>query len=185
VGKGQVEGLGETLVYSTHLFSNNITYIVTPAMTYAISPADTKAFTSELRVRKHLGEVQTVRQHARRWRWTQWDVWRDPWVWLLIGCGLTANILLLAYVCYFYPSLPELIRLHFTPLGEVDRVGVKDELLKLPGFAAGVWALNTAFGVWLHPRERAATYILLGGAVFVQAVLWVATLSIVGRSVSG
>jgi len=185
VGKGSVEGLGETLVYCTHVSPKDVTYVMTPTVAYAISPMDPRAFAAELRIRQHLGPIQTVRQHARRWPWTRWAVWHDPWVWLLVALALMVNVLLFAYVLYFYPSLPELIRLHFTPLGEVDRVGMKGEVLTLPGFAAAVWALNAVLGLILHARERAATYILLGGAVFVQLVLWVATLSIVGRSVSG
>ncbi len=69
--------------------------------------------------------------------------------------------------------------MHFTVLGEVDIIGFRAEVLKLPAMAFVVFASNLAFAVVLHAKERVAAYLCLVAAFFVQVVFWVATTRIV------
>jgi len=61
--------------------------------------------------------------------------------------------------------------------GALARYGPPTGLLILPAIAGLTWLVNTLGGVWFHRRqtERAAAYLLLGGTLLVQALVWVAT----------
>src|SRR2546426_779608 len=60
------------------------------------------------------------------------------------------------------------------------RSGPPVGLLILPAIAGLTWIVNPFAGLWLHrnTRERAAAYLLLAATLFVQALVWVATLSL-------
>ena len=64
--------------------------------------------------------------------------------------------------------------------GQPDRFGPPTGLLILPAIAGLTWAVNTLGGAWLHrlETERQAAYLLLGATLFVQALVWVATIGL-------
>ena len=98
----------------------------------------------------------------------------------LMGAGAAGALLLLGYLALISPQLPAQIALHFDARGLPDRFGPPAGLLILPAIAGLTWLVNTLGGLWLHrnPRERAAAYLLLAATLFVQALVWVATLSL-------
>ena len=97
---------------------------------------------------------------------------------LLVG-GFVANMVLFAYLGWYYRSLPQFLPLHFTALGEVDRVGAKREVFKLPAIGLIVLGTNAFFGLLVYGRERTVTYLLLGAAIVEQLLFWWVAFNIV------
>jgi hypothetical protein len=98
----------------------------------------------------------------------------------LMGAGAAGALLLLGYLALISAQLPAQIALHFDAGGVPDRFGPPAGLLILPAIAGFTWLVNTLGGLWLHrtTNERAAAYVLLAATLFVQALVWVATLSL-------
>lgn len=107
------------------------------------------------------------------------SVWMDPLARLLLILGLIANVALSAYIGLKYRSLPEFLPLHFDASGQVDRIGTRGEIFKLPVIGLIVVVANLVMGFLLHGRERLATYLLFAATILVQVLFWVATLNIV------
>jgi hypothetical protein len=59
-----------------------------------------------------------------------------------------------------------------------DRIGTKAELFARPIIGLIILVTNSALGLLLYSRERAGAYLLWGGAAVVQALFWLAVLSI-------
>lgn len=97
---------------------------------------------------------------------------------LLVG-GFVANVFLFAFLGWYYRSLPQFLPLHYTALGEVDRVGGRREIFKLPVIGLIVLGTNALFGFLTYGRERTLTYLLLGAAIMEQFLLWWVAFNIV------
>lgn len=90
------------------------------------------------------------------------------------------NVALFVYLGLRFDTLPDLIPLHFDSAGLADRIEAKSSIWGVPTIGAIVLGINTVVGLVLHSRERAATMLLLVGALWVQILLWLAVHSIVG-----
>lgn len=180
VGTGRDPELGPVLFYATRPRDEQV-LVVTSTLTYAISPRDPAAFKLEYDLRSRLGPTVILRQGTALARLAQLPLWRDRFLWTLMGLVVLANALLFGYVCWQHPYLPELLPLHFGILGQVDRIGERNELFMLPFIGLVVVALNALLGILIHLRERFGTYVLLSSALVVQVLLWLATVNIVLR----
>jgi hypothetical protein len=103
-------------------------------------------------------------------------MWADRWA---LGLGLLAvalNAVLWFALWRDYDGLPELVALHFNAFGEVDLIGGKNEILKLPLIGVVVWAFNGLAAVVFGPSDRFLARVLLGVAAIVQvlfgAAIW-------------
>ena len=77
-----------------------------------------------------------------------------------------------------FPNLDAQLPLHFTSLGQADRIGTKLELFALPIIGVIILGTNLVLGLALYKRERAGSYLLWGSAATAQALFWLATFSI-------
>ncbi len=184
VGQARMEEIGDVLFYSAHRSHSELMYVVTPCISYAISPTDSRRFAQELKRHQNLGPLAEVRQSTRQWRILGLPFWRDRSSWLLLGIALFLNASLFAYAFYSYPRLPRLLPLGFTALGQINRVGLKSEVLGLPASALGVVAANLVLAFLLHAKERLAAYLCLAGAILVQVLFWAATGRIIIRALA-
>ena len=105
--------------------------------------------------------------------------WTDRWAvaLLVLAAALDAGLALVLW--RRFDVLPELIAIHFNAFGEVDLIGGKNEIFKLPLIGAVVWAANVAIAVAAGPYDRVLARIMLGVAVLVQALFCVAAWRIV------
>ena len=181
VGSGHDPTLGPVLFYATRPRAEQL-LVVTPTLTYAISPRDPAAFELEYSLRSSLGPTVVLSQGASLARIARLSLWRDRWLWVLLGLTLLANVLLFGYMSWQHPYLPELLPLHFSILGQVDRVGERNELFLLPIIGLIVLVINVVFGGLIHVRERLGTYMLWASALGVQILLWLATVNIILRA---
>ncbi len=177
VGYGESEELGPTLFYATVSPREQI-YIVTPGLTYGISPADRDEFLASLHKRLQMGPTQVVEQSSRRPAFLDWLIWRDRAALILLGLGLLTVVGLVGLLCYHFPALPRLIPLHFDAAGNPDRLGGRGQIFILPLIGALAWLLNGGLGLLTYHRERMASYLLWGGAVLVQTLVWVAAVGL-------
>ena len=166
MGRALVGGK-EVLFYSTHRSPEEIVYVRTPSATYAVSPQDPARF---------MAEVERFRQSAKPGgsETVQRDIvgshpiWADRVAQLLALAAVVINLALWGYVFAVYQDLSPQITIEFPPLGEVTDVHSRNELLVIPAAALAVLAVNLVAGLAFQWRERAATYLLLSGSVFLQ-----------------
>jgi hypothetical protein len=180
VGQGEVEGLGPTRFYCTHLSPRYLRYLVTPRETYAISVKDPRRFALSFQMCRKLGPLRKVSLEETEGPLAGLPVWKDRWALGVFLLALALNLGLFAYLSYRYPSLPAFLPLHFAASGEVDRIGIKLEMFKLPGIALVVLGGNSLLGLLLHLRERHLALLCLVVALLVQILFWVAALRIAG-----
>lgn len=113
---------------------------------------------------------------------TGWPVrLREDYVVLgLFVAALLVNIGLFGFLVLRYNSLPDPLALHFDAAGLPDRIEAKNGIVALPVIGLIVMVLNTVLGALAYRRERAATILLVIGALFVAVLMWLATINIAG-----
>jgi len=176
-GYGDVPGAGPTLFYATVPPRRQV-YVVTPGLTYGISPADRDDFLEALHKRLQMGPTQIVEQSSKRPGFLDWPFWHN-WVGLaLLAIGFLALLALIGSLCFQFPALPRLVPLHFDVAGSPDRLGPRGQIFVLPLIGLLALLLNGALGWLVYRRERMAAYLLWGGAVLVQVLVWTAAIGI-------
>jgi hypothetical protein len=174
VGRGAVEGLGETLFYSTHKSPWDAIYIVTPVVAYAISPENHVRFVMDLQhLLRETSAEGTAGPRATYSTLAVHPFWLDRYGQLLALAAIVANVALFGFICGVYPGLADRLNLAFPPLGGID-LRSKDELFQIPLTGLALLAVSLAAALAVHRWERAASYLLLAGALFTQGVFWVA-----------
>ncbi len=179
VGYGDIEGLGQALFYATHPPHEQI-YLVTPGLVYGISPINTEAFLQSLHRRMQMGPTQVLEQTSRRPAVLEWPIWRDDLGLSLLGGGLLTLLVLVGFLSYRFPALPLLVPLHFNAAGVPDRFGPRSTLFIIPLIGLLAFLLNSGLGFLVYRWERMASYLLWAAAIFVQVLVWAATMSILG-----
>lgn len=179
-GRAEVEGVGETVFLSAHLSPLELLYIVTPTLAYAISVPDPQRFSVELRLRQMGGSNETFELSSERPSWYDLALLRDWIAFGLLVLGLLTNIALFAYICYAFPSLPELLPLRYSPLGVVEQIGLRSHVFTLPLVSLVLLTANTVLGAILYSRERVGAYLCLGSGVLIQGLMGAAIIRIVG-----
>jgi hypothetical protein len=101
-------------------------------------------------------------------------LWHDPWAVGLLVVALALDVALGVLLWRQFDAFPDLIGLHFNAYGEVDLIGGKNEIFKLPLIGAGIWAANAALGVAAWPYDRVLARLVLAVSVLVQVIFAVA-----------
>jgi hypothetical protein len=178
-GTGPVEGLGE-VEFLAAAEKPGLVLLRHAEAWLAISPADPPAFLAALEAARSAGPQEEVEPESAIPAVQRLDVLRDRLALALIALGTAGAVLLLGYLAVISPQLPAQIALHFDAQGLPDRFGPPSGLLILPAIAGLTWLANTLGGLWLHrsPSQRPTAYVLLAATLFVQALVWVATISL-------
>ncbi len=98
----------------------------------------------------------------------------------LLVLTLLVNVGLFGFLLVRYNDLQDPLPLHFDVNGLPDRIESKIGILALPAIGLVVYGLNAILGIMAYRRERAATLLLVVGALFVQVLMWFATITITG-----
>ena len=181
VGNADVKRVGYTLFYSTHSTPDELLFIVTSEEAYALTVLNQAAFAEEIQARAALGPVEEHLQRSEAGGIAALPFWRDRVALLAAGASGIVCAVLCGYLFGKYPGLPSVVQLSFPALGGVVRVGDKSELLRIVYLGAGIFVTNTAVGVAVHARERAAGLWLLASGGMLQAVLLLAAVVAVHR----
>jgi hypothetical protein len=180
VGYGEVPGAGPTIFYAT-LPPRQQIYVVTPSLTYGISPADREEFLKSLRRRLEMGPTQIVEQSSKRPGFLDWAIWQDRLGLILLAVSFLALFALTGLLCFQFPALPRMVPLHFDVTGSPDRLGTRGHIFIIPLIGLLALLLNGALGGLAYRRERMASYLLWGGAILIQVLVWTATVGIMGH----
>ena len=97
-------------------------------------------------------------------------VWTDRWAVGLAALAVALNAGLALVLWRRFDTLPELVALHYNAFGEVDLIGGKNEIFKLPLIGTIVWAANAALAVVASPVDRVLARVALGVGVLVQVL---------------
>lgn len=164
-----------TLVYATVPPPGQL-LIVTPALAYAISPADRVAFIEDFKVRRRLGPVQALEQGTEQAGLIGLGLWRDPAALRLLAAGCLLGALLLAWITWQFPSLPQelFLQLRYDPLLSSAVPGppqAPSAVWRLPMIGLLALAANTVLAALVHGRARVGALLLILGALLVQLVL--------------
>jgi hypothetical protein len=156
-------------------------YVVTPGLIYGISPAQRDDFLESLLKRMEMGPTQVVEQSTVRPKFLSWAIWRDRLALGLLGAGILAAVALLGLLTFRYPGLDPSIPLHFDAAGIPDRFGPKVQVFITPVIGLLTLLLNGTLGGLAYQRERVISYLLWGGALLVQILVWTAAVGLLGH----
>ncbi len=174
VGRGQAQGLGRVLFFSTHRAPEDLVYVQTADATYALSPQDPGRFIAETQRFQRAGQPSRV-SAVERDPLSAHPIWADRVAQWLAALAIIANLALWGYVFAIIPDLPAEIRLEFPPLAEGAYSHDPRELLVIPATATAILVVNLLAALGFQWKERAATYLLMSGAIFFQLLFWFAT----------
>ncbi|MCL4458853.1 MAG: PH domain-containing protein [Chloroflexi bacterium] len=177
------ENLKATAFYATSLNLRAMVLVATTSRYYVLTPQDRNGFLNKIRA----ALVRTGRKassaavHPLTIRPSFYGLpfWTDQVVLIILGIAVLLNAFLFAYVTFKYPTLPPLLPLHYNSLGEVDIIGRRVEVFRMPAIGAAVLLADALLGLLLHAKERLAAYLLLSTAVLVQLLFAVAIVTIV------
>jgi len=173
VGTGDVEPVGDVLFFSTHRSAEELVFVHTPGVVYAISPQDPVRFIADAQRFKTSGKPAR-RSGVERDIIAAHPIWADRVAQVLAAAAIFLNILLWGFVFAIYPELDNQITIEFPPVGDITTLASREEILKIPATAAAVLAVNIAAALAFQYKERAATYLLMSGAILFQLAFWVA-----------
>lgn len=179
VAQAQVTKLGPVQFYATHLSPKNLVYVLTRRGHYGISLDNPGRFLRSLETCRGLGALSTEQFRIEESPLVQLPLWRDPWVLTMFSVALLVNVALFAFLSQRFPSAASLLSLHFAPSGQVDRIGDKLEIFKLPVMAMAVLGANGLVGLLLHLKERYLAVLTLAVALMVGILFWVAAAQII------
>lgn len=166
-------------VYTTASLAHS-TVLFTPDYAYVVSPRDPGAFVKAWQVRRPLGPTQFWQEEEQRAWLLDLPLWHDRPAWALIGLGLLANLALHSYLALVFEQLPAVLTFHFDLLGQADRIASRTEILRLPQVASLMLVLDLALGFAVYGRQRMAAYLLWGGGLILQLLVWGAVITIIG-----
>ncbi|HEU4759234.1 MAG TPA: PH domain-containing protein [Dehalococcoidia bacterium] len=173
VGRGQAQGLGDVLFFSTHRSPEDLVYVQTDAATYGLNPYDPPRFIAETQRLQKAGRPRRA-PAVQRALVAAHPIWADRVAQWLAVAAVLLNVALWGYLFAVYPHLSNEITIQFPPIGDITALHARREIFKIPGTATAILAANLLAGLGFQWRERAATYLLLSGAVFFQALFWAA-----------
>ena len=176
-GHGELPEAGLTLFYASSPLKNQLV-IVTPALSYAISPVDAAGFIESIKARYELGPTQAVAQRTEHPAFFDWPLWRDRLAYGLVIAGAALWFALFGLVTFRYPDLPATLPMHYTINGLVDRTGSTSQAFILPLIGAVTVIGNTLLGGLFYRREQMAAYVLWGGMILVQILLWIGAVNL-------
>lgn len=107
-------------------------------------------------------------------RTTRAPIWTDRWAVALLVSAAVLNGVLAFALWRRFETLPELIAIHFNAYGEVDLIGAKQEIYKLPLIGTIIWAANGALATAAAPADRVLARALLATGVLVQVLFGLA-----------
>ncbi len=173
LNKTKVAALGTIQFFSTHQLEGTL-LIRTERQTYAISPRDRQQFITEFNLRKRLGAIEPVQEGIIKGPLLSHPLWHDNLGRGLIALGIILNMFIYFSLLLRYNDIPDILRMHFNKVGQVDRLGDRGELFLLPFIGLVTVIGNSILGAFLQLKEAIPAYLLYAAAVLVQVLVGIA-----------
>ena len=142
--------------------------IVTDDETYLISPEDPDAFLQAYEARRAFGPARQLQPVIYLAPWRQHWLLQDRLAQALLFGGLLLGLLLLAYVTWHYPQLPETIVLRYDAAGNPGLLSPRRAVFLIPGVGLLVGFLNAFVGYALYTYQRFLAYLLWSASALFQ-----------------
>jgi hypothetical protein len=177
VGRGRVPRLGEAIYYSAHRTPADLVYVSTPAETYGLSLTDARGLARTIQAAQEAGGNREEMPTASHTALSLQALLLDRPALALAGAALLAFLVAFGYIFSRYPALPASLSLPYPPANGAERIGQRNELVRL-ALTALLW-LIVGFGLaaWAHSRLRAIAYTLLAGTLFAECLYVIAALA--------
>ncbi len=183
VGFASAEEVGRVRFYGTSREPSTAIIIATAKACYAVTPADLSGFRSRLISRLEAltpEDVERSREPRTTMPWLlSFSILRDGMALGLMAAALLVLLVSFGYVCARFPTLPELMPLHFNFANEPDLIGPPRDAFRMPGIGAFILMINLVVATALHRSQREAARILAGATPFIQLVMLIAILRVV------
>ncbi len=176
-GMMRLQDLGMLRIASTEPLEHQL-IVVTDSLCYGISPGNTQRFLEDYAARRSLGPIRETVQAVEYTAFASWPMWRDKWFWGTLILTFAANAALFGILAFLYNRLPDRMPLHFDARGQVDRIAAKSGLLVIPAIGSLTLVVNALLALFAYRRERLGAYLLVITSLAVQAISWLATMSI-------
>ncbi len=175
IGRGEADEVGPVIFFSTHRSPEEPVYVRTADVTYGISPRDPIHFLAE--AKRFQERAAPELRPSVEWSFLgSHPMWRDRAAQLLALGAVVLNLALWGFVFGLYPDLDNQITIEFPPIGDITTLQSRSEILRIPATATAFLVVNIVAGLLFQWRERAATYLLMGGAVIFQVAFWIAAI---------
>jgi len=183
IGRRTIGDLGEVEFFAT-TGPEGMLLVRLPDRWLAISPSDRDGFRQAYVDAVRMGSLERIAGQRLRPDFLFNRVWADRWAQALVLAGLTASLLLLAFLAFQASTLPTQVAFGFDPHGQPESLVPPTRLLLLPMIAGFCWLTDLVIGLWLYRRDdqRPLAYGLWGIAVLVAGLLWGASLQILAAS---
>lgn len=181
IGRGYVEEFGRVLFFSTHRTPEELVYVQTADTTYALSPRDPARFIAEAQ-RFQKASAPQDRPAVQRHLLAAHPIWADRTAQALAIAAIVLNLALWGFLFAVYPHLNSEITIEFPPIGDIATLQSRHEIFKMPATATAILAANLLAALGFQWRERAAAYLLLSGAVFFQALFYIAAVVAIAKA---
>ena len=173
IGRGEVEGVGTVVFFSTHRSPKELVYVRTADVAYGISPQDAERFATEVeRFWEANGDDGPATATVRREQIAAHPIWADRIAQYLALAAIALNIGLWGFVLAVYPELNNQITIEFPPIGDITTLQDRSEILTIPATATAILGVNLVAGLIFEWKERAATYLVLSTTLFFQVLFW-------------
>jgi hypothetical protein len=87
------------------------------------------------------------------------------------GAAAVLDLAIWLYVASRQSVLPDALPIHYNAAGQVDRIGLREQLFILPAIGLLILIVNGCLAYSVNRRERQLGYLLLGVGVLVQLLL--------------
>jgi hypothetical protein len=173
----KIPALGVIQFYSTRQLEGTL-LIRTDRQTYAISPRDRQQFITEFNLRKRLGAIEPVQEGLIKGALLSHPLWHDKLGRGLILAGVLLNMAIYFLLLLKFNDLPDILRIHFNKVGQVDRLGDRGELMLLPFIGLVTVVANSIGGALLQLKETIPAYLLYAAGGVMQFLVGTALLVI-------
>jgi hypothetical protein len=173
LNKRKVPALGVIQFYSTRPVEGTL-LIRTNSQTYAISPRDRQQFITEFNLRKRLGAIEPVQEGINKGPLLSHPLWHDNLGRGLIALGIILNMFIYFSMLLRYNDFPDILRIHFNKVGQVDRLGDRSELMLLPLIGLVTIIVNDFVGAFVQLKEAIPAYLLYAAGVLLQVLVGIA-----------
>jgi uncharacterized membrane protein len=109
------------------------------------------------------------------WLGERRPIWTDRWSVALAAVAILLVAAMAVGIWRRYEQLPDLIAIHYNAYGEVDLIGDKREIYKLPIIGGIILASNLIIAAVAGAQDRVLARLTLAIAILVQALFCIAT----------
>ncbi|MCJ7512029.1 MAG: PH domain-containing protein [Anaerolineales bacterium] len=183
VGEREVEGVGRIEFMASESAPGQIV-VITREFQLAISPANAQAFQQAYVAGARMGSLEPLAPLSIRPDFLVARVWSDRVARALLLAGLTLPLVLLGYLAFRAPSLPQSVPFGFDVRGVPALFAPPGRLLLLPMVGIVCWMIDAVLGAWLLRRETRPhlSYALWSTAIAVGGMLWAAVAFLLGAA---